>query len=80
MTEGISIEPYLEDLAQKALREKKVDKPCPRCGNNSFFFLEVGTTHMLTLFCKKCGFKFEHLLSILIEPTRDSTPDHAEAE
>ncbi len=71
MTEGKPIQPYFDDIVKNALREKEVDEPCPRCGNSSFFFIEVGSTHMLTIFCKRCGFKLEHLLSVLLEKTEE---------
>ncbi len=71
MNEGISTSPYSEDQVKNALHEKEVNEPCPRCGNNSFFYLELGTTSMLTIFCKRCGFKLEHLLSVLLEKTEE---------
>ena len=73
MTEGISEQLGLEELVKKALEEKEVNQPCPRCGNSSFSYFDVGTTAMFTVFCKRCGFKLEHLLSILLEKTEEKS-------
>ena len=66
---SISVQDYLVDQAKEALANKDANEPCPRCKNTYFYILEVGSTDMVTILCKKCGFKAEHLFSILIEGT-----------
>lgn len=72
---SISVQDYLRDQAEEALAKKSVTEPCPRCKYDYFYIFEVGTTDTVLVACKRCGYKIEHLFSILLEETDSSNEE-----
>lgn len=64
---SITVHDNLQDQARRALTNKGVKEPCPRCKHTSFYILHVGASNVVTIVCQRCGFKFEHLFSILVQ-------------
>ncbi len=52
----------LEDF----LKSKRADKHCHRCGNGRFLIPKHNYGPLFVTYCSRCGFKNEHLVSILL--------------